>query len=288
LCAAVACGDGVDAGTNAYAIGARIADGTEFTVGAWARHGFVDAARSRDALVEGADVGVAAEVSLGGVDHDVVEFVADVRRAGDAIGEQRCGSRLAVGCWVTVLGAIAEKAIVATGVIGGAENLSGCLDAHLNGTVHAVVEARHGDGDAAHGEITGLGAVAVNAIAADRVVCEVADDVQRLIAGVLSAIQAVVEGWDIAAGAANVVIAHLKAIAEESIVAELVIGDMFDDVGDLITVVFGAGDAVIEAGDIARQAAVEGVAELFAVAVEPIVAEFVVGDDDHLPEIFVA
>ncbi len=139
------------------------------------------------------------------------------------------------------------------------------LVAIVHGTRDTIIDSDRDD-DATSKRTTRLGARAIEAVIAERILRQVQDVVTPLVARIGCAGDAIIDHRSGARLASDRGVADLVAVAKEGICANGVVGDVLHDTFYLATGVDRTTDGIIDHGGRPGLAVVNGVAELVTVA----------------------
>jgi hypothetical protein len=180
-------------------------------------------------------------------------LVTKVDRAADSVIDDRRAARQAAGIDITHLCTVAEQSVVAGDIRGNVSTRVLKFVAPVERAVHAIVTVYRVAGNASFLRIADLGAVAVQSVRAEPWFDLVNDPVDNLVTAIDRAFDTVACLRRAAALTAAVVVAELGTIAELSVVADLVNGDVNTRVPGFVAGVRSAIDrveaGVLRAGD---------------------------------------
>jgi hypothetical protein len=237
---------------------------------------------------------VRARAVVGCVYDAVIDLVAAVHRAIDPIAQRRCHAQLAAAVHIADLRTIAKKTVGTGCVIGRMDDAIIVLVTRIHRARDIIVH--HGRHPRRAATVIGvliegvadLYPITKSLVGAHLVRGCVHDQIALLVAGVGGADDAVIDGRRRSWLAVVVRVTDLGAITEEPVGTGLVRRQMQDLVVDFAAGIDGAAHPIVHRPRFTRGAIIDGVADLVAIAEEPIGAHLVVWRVLDEVELFIA
>jgi hypothetical protein len=251
---------------HAHAVAAGIPHGTCLAVVAWTGIRQPHTPYPLDATIRGAEVVVLAQRILGDVLDGPGDFIAQIQGAGNPVGSRGRSTRLATCLEITSLGTVAVQAVITCGMMGQVLNAASRLVTQVHGAGHTVVQPRHGNGDAPQAHIALLGSVTEHTVITPDIVPEVYDTVQRFVAGIQSAVDAIIHHWRSSGDASQDGVTDLAPVAEQRVVAVGMARNVLNLPRHGVAHVQRTVHAVVQPGKHSRQTAQLRITHLLTVA----------------------